>query len=183
MRKGIELEYKMLLNARQFQRIQQKYPFDYPFKQINHYYDTPDKALHAKRFALRIRDVDNQKILTLKTPQKIGVMEFEFPVESYDFNEIILPEELKKELSFIDINELQCFGSLTTYRSVYETKYATICLDDNSYVNVHDYEIEYEVKEEHDSLATFMDFLKENGIYEFKKAPGKARRIKNAIHF
>ena len=183
MKKGIELEYKMLLNPRQYQRIQQKYSFDYPFKQTNHYYDTPDKALHNKRFALRIRDVNNERILTLKTPQKVGVMEFECPVDSYDFSELKLPDEIINELSFININDLYCFGSLTTYRSVYETEYATICLDNNTYANVQDYEIEYEVKKEHDSLATFMSFLKENSIFEFKPAPGKARRIKNAIKF
>lgn len=183
MKKGIELEYKMLLTYRQFQRIQQKYEFDFPFKQINHYYDTPEKALNSRRFALRIRDVDGQKILTLKTPQKIGVMEYECPVDSYDFSQIMLPKEIAEQLSFINCNELECFGSLTTYRSIYETENATICLDDNTYVNIHDYEIEYEVKREHDSLESFMELLRSNGIYEFIPAPGKAKRIKKAIHF
>lgn len=183
MRKGIELEYKMLLKSNQFRRIQQKYPFNYPIKQVNHYYDTSDKILNKKRYALRIRDVGNKRILTLKVPQKQGVMEYECEVDSYDFTVLELPSELLEVLSFLDVKDLKKFASLTTYRSIYETDDAIICLDENHYAKRHDYEIEYEVKRKHDSLSAFLTLLRENSIYEFKPAPGKARRIKNAIRF
>jgi len=139
--------------------------------------------LNKKRYALRIRDIGDKRILTLKVPQKQGVMEYECEVDSYDFTLLSLPQELLEALSFLDVKGLKKFASLTTYRSVYETEDAIICLDENHYAKRCDYEIEYEVKREHDSLSTFLSLLRENAIYEFKPAPGKARRMKNAIRF
>ena len=77
MSKNIELEYKTLLTQEQFQTIKSNYPFNEPFKQVNHYFDTSDKKLSKRKSPLRIREVNNQLILTLKTPNRIGVNEYE----------------------------------------------------------------------------------------------------------
>lgn len=181
MNQQIELEYKMILNKRHFNTIKRRYPFDYPFKQINYYYDTKELALGAKRYALRIREAKNQFILTLKVPHKKGVMEYEQTMSSKQ----MIPEEINETitaaLDFIDMADLVCFGELTTYRSVYETADATVCLDENFYHGVHDLEIEYEVRRPHDSYPAFIAFLESNGISKHRPAMGKARRVKKAI--
>lgn len=181
MKKQIELEYKMMVSKRQFTSIKNKYPFGYPFKQINYYYDTKNLDLGAKRYALRIREVDNQFILTLKTPQTKGVMEFEQAMTSHLMNPQELNDTILDQLHFINPADLVMFGSLTTYRSELQLDHATICLDENFYHNVHDYEIEYEVKKEHDSYPAFLAFLADCGIKYHKPAMGKARRVKKAV--
>lgn len=183
MSKNIELEYKTLLTFEQFQTIKENYPFNEPFKQVNHYFDTPDKKLSKRKSPLRIREVDNQLILTLKTPNRIGVNEYEINVDSFDFNQISLPDYIIEALGNIDKKDLIEFGTLTTYRSVFDTDLATICLDENFYADVHDYEIEYEVKKEHDSLQLFKAFMYANGIDDPKPAPGKTFRMRTAINF
>lgn len=183
MSKNIELEYKTLLTQEQFQTIKSNYPFNEPFKQVNHYFDTSDKKLSKRKSPLRIREVNNQLILTLKTPNRIGVNEYEIEVNSFDFSKIELPNDIIDALGDINKKDLFEFGCLTTYRSIFETDLATICLDENFYADVHDYEIEYEVKKEHDSLQLFKAFMYANGIEDPKPAPGKTFRMRTAINF
>lgn len=183
MNKQIEIEYKMILKPRQFAYIKNKFPFTYPIKQTNHYFDTPAKELSSKRYALRIREIEQSYILTLKIPQKIGVLELEQEVSSIQIQQEVLSQPLLDALSFIQIEELSCFGFLTTYRSTLELPEATICLDENFYHEHHDYEIEYEVKKDHESYPAFIAFLHDCNIKRHIPAKGKARRVKQAVHF
>ena len=183
MGKNIELEYKTLLTEEEFNRIKTNYPFNEPFKQVNHYFDTKSRDLSKRRSPCRIREVDNKLIFTLKTPNKIGVNEYECEVPSFDFNEIQLPEDILTALKDVNPKDLIEFGSLTTYRAVFETELATICLDENFYADIHDFEIEYEVKKEHESLQMFKAFMYANGIENPKPAPGKTKRVRTAINF
>ncbi len=183
MNKQIELEYKMILTPRQFSYIKNKYPFTYPVKQTNYYFDNPSKELSEKRYALRIREIDNSYILTLKIPQKIGVLELEQEIPAMQIQKELLSQPLQDALSFLQISELSCFGSLTTYRSTLDLPDAVVCLDENFYHNHHDYEIEYEVKNDHDSYPAFLSFLRDCKIRRHVPAKGKARRVKQAVHF
>ena len=44
------------------------------------------------------------------------------------------------------------------------TEYAELCFDINSYNGITDYEIEYEVKKDHDYKKAFKAILKQAGI-------------------
>ncbi len=183
MSKNIELEYKTLLTKEQFETIKKNYHFNEPFKQVNHYYDVPEKTLSKRRCPLRIREIDNKLVFTLKTPNKIGVNEYEMEVSSFDFKDITLSNDIIKALGDVNYKELVEFGSLTTYRSELITDLAVISLDENFYADQHDYEIEYEVKKDHDSLQMFKAFMYANGIANPKPAPGKTSRFRKATHF
>lgn len=183
MSQNIELEYKTLLTKEQFEKIKSNYPFLEPKKQVNHYFDTDDKKMKARRSPLRIREIDDKYILTLKKPNNIGVLEYECEVQSLDFANNTIPNDILEALGDVTPNDVHEYGALTTYRSIFETELATICLDENFYVNEHDYEIEYEVKKEHDSLKMFKAFMYANGINNPKPAPGKASRFRKAIKF
>ena len=183
MNKNIELEYKSLLTKEQFDHIKSLFAFSEPFKQVNHYFDTKDKQMKERRSPLRIREVDNKLIMTIKTPNKIGVNEFECEVESLDFSSNKISNDILQAMYPVTPNEVYEFGSLTTYRRTFETELATICLDENFYADCHDYEIEYEVKKEHNSLDTFKKIMAKCGIPSPRPAKGKTARFRDAIKF
>ncbi len=68
-----EIEFKQMITASIYNKLQEKYFKDKMYyKQVNYYIDTPDFKLKEHRSALRIVK-DNQYEMTLKTPAKVGL--------------------------------------------------------------------------------------------------------------
>ncbi|PXA56561.1 CYTH domain-containing protein, partial [Staphylococcus pseudintermedius] len=94
-----------------------------------YYIDTPDYKIKENRSALRIRVKDNQYEMTLKTPEKVGLLEYNYIVDiKPEMNLIISNDNLPDDIRQIIVEQfgvkdttLSILGALTTYRQ--ETKY------------------------------------------------------------
>src|SRR5690625_3128052 len=76
MNQEIEIEYKNLLTAIEFNHLLQSLPFpSNSQRQVNYYFETENLSLSKNKCALRIREKDKVYTLTLKQPHPYGVLE------------------------------------------------------------------------------------------------------------
>ena len=73
-----EIEFKQMITASIYNKLQEKYFKDSVLFKQKSYIDTPDFKLKEHRSALRIRVKDNQYEMTLKTPAKVGLLEYNY---------------------------------------------------------------------------------------------------------
>lgn len=136
--------------------IQLKYFFNLTdkdfFKQINHYFDTPLFTLKNNKQALRIREKNKLYEMTLKQPASIGLLETNELISKQQCEHMLttgeIPDGKIKSLVQSQLNEQEMvayFGSLTTIRAETDYMNGLIVLDNSSYLNTEDYELEYEV--------------------------------------
>lgn len=165
-----EIEFKQMIAASIYNKLQEKYFKDSVlFKQVNYYIDTPDFKLKEHCSALRIRVKDNQYEMTLKTPAKVGLLEYNYIVDiKPEMNLIISNDNLPDDIRQIVVEQfgvkdttLSILGALTTYRQ--ETKYKSdlLVLDKSEYFDTTDYELEFEVKDYNQGLQKFQSLLNE----------------------
>lgn len=165
-----EIEFKQMITASIYNKLQEKYFKDSVlFKQVNYYIDTPDFKLKEHCSALRIRVKDNQYEMTLKTPAKVGLLEYNYIVDiKPEMNLIISNDNLPDDIRQIVVEQfgvkdttLSILGALTTYRQ--ETKYIgdLLVLDKSEYFDTTDYELEFEVKDYNQGLQKFQSLLNE----------------------
>lgn len=134
-------------------------------KQANHYFDTPDYQITKGQHAmLRIREKEDHAVLTLKraAPSGEGLIEYHQEYFKWDHQQNTLTLDpgtvlTQLQLMNIAINELHHLTTLVTYR--YELPYqgGLLCLDENHYNGMIDYEIECE----HESLAQANQLLEQ----------------------
>ena len=181
--KHLEIEMKTLLSKEEYQRLQGQFSEITPITQKNYYLDTPDFYLRQHKIAMRIRTFDTSAELTIKIPQEVGNMEY---------NQALTLEEAKKCLEECKLphgmilEELSnrgvspsgwvVLGCLTTVRYEKETSIGLMALDQSSYFDVVDYELELEVENGDQGSLDFQEFLQANDI-EYKKAPSKLVRF------
>lgn len=181
--KHLEIEMKTLLSKEGYQRLQGQFSEITPITQKNYYLDTPDSYLRQHKIAMRIRTFDTSAELTIKIPQEVGNMEY---------NQALTLEEAKKCLEECKLpqgmilEELSnrgvspsgwiVLGCLTTVRYEKETSIGLMALDQSSYFDVVDYELELEVENGDQGSLDFQEFLQANDI-EYKKAPSKLVRF------
>ncbi len=181
--KHLEIEMKTLLSEEEYQRLQGQFSEITPITQKNYYLDTPDFYLRQHKIAMRIRTFDTSAELTIKIPQEVGNMEY---------NQALTLEEAKKCLEECKLpqgmilEELSnqgvspsgwvVLGCLTTVRYEKETSIGLMALDQSSYFDVVDYELELEVENGDQGSLDFQEFLQANDI-EYKKAPSKLVRF------
>ena len=79
----------------------------------------------------------------------------------------------------VQASQLQCFGSLATERAEFEYKKGLLVLDQSQYLNLEDFELEYEVSDYTSGKLTFENLLKELNIPS-RKTDNKIKRFYNA---
>ncbi|PHK49847.1 CYTH domain-containing protein [Staphylococcus edaphicus] len=162
-----EIEFKQLLTQSQYQSIYTTYFQDIEtFKQINYYIDTPHFDLKAHHSALRIRVKDNAYEMTLKIPAEVGLMEYNFdtqvvPELNKSITKQMLPTEIIEQLNKMDfdIAQLVILGALTTERLEKEINGNLLVLDKSYYLDVEDFELEFEVDDYDEGLIQFNNIL------------------------
>ena len=170
MHQNLEVELKTLLNREQFEELLSFYlPHDF-IKQENYYY----RSNHSEHYAYRIRVKEGQQLFTLKQHVDGGMMEYEkvFTGKLEDDPEITAILE-----SYGEFPPHELLGKLTTYRYMVVTDKAELCFDINLYNGIMDYEVEYEVKKEHDHEAEFKKILNQAGIEYVPNRISKYRRF------
>ena len=181
--KHLEIEMKTLLSKEEYDRLQTQFSEVTPVTQKNYYLDTPDFYLRQHKIAMRIRTFDTSAELTIKIPQEVGNMEYNQALTLEEANacleECKLPQGLiLEELSNRGVSPSGwvVLGCLTTVRNEKETSIGLMALDQSSYFDVVDYELELEVENGDQGSLDFHEFLQANNI-EYKKAPSKLVRF------
>lgn len=181
MKKNIEKEYKILVTKEQFYSLLKLYPNITFESQINYYIDTETQLLKRMQGAMRIRQINEKYIFTLKLPSEKGLLEFEKEVTDASLNSLN-DEEIKNLLNQYHITgKLQFTTKLHTQRAIYRTPYAELCFDISTYNHITDYEIEYEYLCEHDGLQAFQDILKPIHVLYTKNCDSKIKRALDSL--
>ncbi|GEK34292.1 CYTH domain-containing protein [Kurthia sibirica] len=192
MSQQLEIEFKNMLTKEEFQQICDFFSIEQTdfHVQKNHYFDTPDGQLRAKRCGLRIRQLPTRNELTLKEPQQgIALVETtdflcdDVVTTILDGQSSILAVDVQQRLNALQINtnDLQLLGTLSTTRAEINYKDGLLVFDYSQYACQEDYELEYEVQHEETGKHIFENLLKEQQI-PLRPADKKLARFMKAIN-
>lgn len=172
-----ERELKIGLTKEQYETLLHSYEFDHSIRQVNTYYDDPEQILKNAGGAVRIRQIGDQNILTLKLPKdSITKYEYEMPVAESSIDNLS-DEERKLIDDHIRLaGSLHPIASFTTIRNIKKLDYAELCLDQNDFGSVTDYELEYEYTRDHDGISVLNQILAPLGLKFEKNGPSKLAR-------
>ena len=185
MSEHIEIEFKNLLTKTEYHMLLDYFQIASKQikRQINHYFDTPMFSLKEGQLALRIREKATDFEMTLKQPAIIGLLETNQTLQKSDVQKflqqgIIPVGEIKNKLFSLNIpvEDIHYFGTLTTDRVEMEYQGGTIVFDHSSYLNVEDFEIEYEVNEPITGETIFHEVLAKFNI-PIRKTKNKVQRF------
>ncbi|MGK0576269.1 CYTH domain-containing protein [Macrococcus capreoli] len=182
----LEIEFKNLIDYPTFETLKTTLFNNAPMiTQTNFYIDTNAFDLKAHRCALRIRDNGTSKVMTLKIPQDIGIMEYtgvidERIIDQEYIEQQYIPGNINAQLKKMNIPEhkLRIFGALSTERREIPYQSGLLVLDASYYLDTGDYELEYEVSDYEQGRANFDAFLEHYNI-EKKATLNKVQRFYN----
>lgn len=153
MSNNIEIEAKVLLSREDYLNVYStlKAQIVDSHTQTNYYIDSKDRVLKSNDIALRIREYNKTYVLTCKTPLSEGLLEKNQELKDREALDMINLNVFPKggiqdflELLDIDISKLEVLTSLTTRRSEVHIDSSIISLDENTYGDNIDYELEVE---------------------------------------
>ena len=163
-----EIEFKNLITSDQFKQIRDSLFIDItPFYQTNFYIDTEDLQIRKNILMLRIRELEDRFVLTLKVPNEAHVItEYhqildESVLEKTNIDESDLGADIINVLKErnIDTNTLKIQGQLETIRYERTYKNGLLVLDESQYFGETDYELEFEAKNVSDGKVVFNEIL------------------------
>lgn len=179
--KEIEIEYKILLNISQHNKILDSVDFKYYVEQINYYFETEDKSLAKHKITLRVRNIEDKYFLMLKeskgvvadeTITEISLEQFKYMVQEQKLFSSEIKDIIDSRIGSVVLSNQ---ASLMTKR--YYTPYmdCVLFLDESHYYGMVDYELELEApsievgKNIFDKLLTYYNL-------EETKVVGKRKR-------
>ncbi|WP_338449029.1 CYTH domain-containing protein [Niallia oryzisoli] len=189
MPQNIEIEFKNMLSKEEFTRLLTVFHLTHNdfIRQENHYFDTSDFSLKNIGCALRIRKKRGQFEMTLKEPHPEGLLETNEKLSEEQAQNILkngkLYEGIIKSQIIklgIDIENLHYFGTLETERTEFPYEGGLLVLDASSYLNLKDYEVEYEVNNREQGQAIFYQFLANHNI-PIRQTNNKVKRFYEAL--
>ena len=152
MANAVEIESKILIDEKEFEKLGKKLKLNEPFTQTNWYIDSDDRILERSHLGLRIRHVNGEYWLTLKAPMAVGLLEKEQLLSPSEAEGMIstnvLPDgdikDFINDLLDIDVTTLKTLAMLETERrrGFYEGNSVRVALDRNTYLGRTDYELE-----------------------------------------
>ena len=164
MNENLEIEYKVTVTKEEYDRVLSRFTDVTVTVQTNHYF----RAAGSDK-VFRMRDFGDHVLFTHKKKASGGRLEHEVVCAEVDPNkapEVL--EYLAREGMFPPFKEV---GSLTTVRrEVKLPKEADLCLDENHYGKITDYEIEYEITGYKGRKKNFRKILEDAGIV-YQKSP------------
>lgn len=191
MTQHIEIEFKNILTKTQYEQLLQAFSIqpEQIIRQVNHYFDTPAHHLKSIRSALRIREFEKSIELTLKEKaSQHQHLETTDELTRDETDQILAGEAIpagavreRLTLFNIPLNELTCFGSLTTDRVEIPYKGGLLVFDHSFYLHSDDYEVEYETNDETIGQKIFSSFLAQYAI-EPQPAQKKIVRFMMALN-
>lgn len=185
MEENLEIEFKILIDKNTYQQILNDYPSDCSYQQINYYLTHP--KLSKLKYMLRIRQKQANYELTLKQPQIHGNLETNLIIDEITKDKILNQQLINNEVFDLlapyqlDSTMFNTDYSLITNRHEMTTPGGLICLDENHYNNLTDYELEYEVTDYHLGKAAFLELIKKYNLNYINNCPSKVHRLLKSI--
>jgi len=187
MNESIEIEYKILLTKDIFNQILLDYKdrITTDYVQTNYYLIHP--ILFQKRYMLRIRKKNERYELTLKRPFQYNRLETNIDISEETKDKILNHQEVHNEImdilkdNGIDPLELENQFSLTTHRYDIQLEYGTLSLDENTYLQKKDYELEYEVIDEKKGYQHFLQIIEPYHLQYTGNCASKIKRVLNQL--
>lgn len=189
MNEHIEIEYKILLTKDIYNQIIKDYhrQIKNKYTQTNYYFTHP--ILQEKKYMLRMREKEDYAELTLKRPINDHNLETNVrlsPQQAKNIKEskkILLQNEITDILQNegIHLQELQQLFSLTTLRYDIVLDEGVLSLDHNTYLDKEDYELEFEVYDEHIGYHKFLDIINSYHLHYTHNAKSKFKRILDSL--
>jgi uncharacterized protein YjbK len=185
MSQNIEIEFKNMLTKEEFNQLKSHFHVNSSdfVKQENHYFDTLDFALKSNSCALRIREKKGRFEMTLKQPHPEGLLETNQILSKEQAHALlhggqIMEGDVKTQILTMGVNTdaIRYFGSLQTDRVEFPYLEGLLVLGFSSYLNVQDYEVEYEVSNRDIGESTFLNLLSELNI-PIRKSKNKVKRF------
>ncbi|PYZ97735.1 CYTH domain-containing protein [Alteribacter lacisalsi] len=185
MNQEVEIEFKNLLNEEEYHRLRMAFfKNEEPFSQTNYYFDTKSYLLKDHGAMLRIREKAGSYILTLKQPIDTGLLETHqylsdkeastaFAGNGIPGGDVI--EHLNKTVD-LDRRDFRYLGSLTTERFERKIEGGLLVLDQSTYLDFTDYELEFECADETEGKKAFSSLLDLHKIAE-RETPSKSHRF------
>lgn len=176
---NLEKEVKVVLNKREYCKINDLLTWEKQYLQTNYYYGAENCLINGDIPTIRIRKKNQELFLQVKiTIAKEGALhikkEYEKQIEKV--KAFISKEELMELTGENFENDVKMIGELETYRKVCRSsENIEVCLDRNRYLDIEDYELELEYSGDYPSNV--IDLLKKNGIGFEKVAQGKFSRF------
>ena len=187
MSNNIEIEAKVLLSRKDYVKVYDalKSKITDTHTQTNYYIDSKKRDLKENDIALRIREINKTYVMTLKTPLSEGLLEKNQEITERQALEMINLDKFPSggtqdflELLEIDVSSLRILASLTTRRSELQVDSSKISLDENTYGDNIDYELEVEDSAMILAEKRIEEILKPLGIkYELNKQSKQMRAI------
>lgn len=176
---NIEIEAKVLMGRKDYEKIKNKLDFIPSVKvQSNYYLDSEDRVLKKYGMIVRLRTREGNAKLTMKAPLAEGLLEKNQTMTLQEATQMIKTGVLPKgdvadflDILHIDASQLKILAELTTERREGEYNGAKINISKNTYGDTVDYELECDS----DSKAKSEAILKE--ICESLKVPFKINEI------
>ncbi|NCU18895.1 CYTH domain-containing protein [Pallidibacillus pasinlerensis] len=187
MSEQLEIEFKNIVTEEEFIKLLDYFSItkeDF-FSQENEYFDTEDFALKKLGCALRIRQKNGKYEFTLKETKEIGLLETNEQIseearkkliEENLFPEGKIAEKLRK--LNISLEKVKYFGSLKTERKELPHYDGILVLDKSYYLNIVDFELEYEVEDYETGKQHFINLLQTLQIPQ-RKTLNKIQRFYN----
>lgn len=186
MSENLEIEFKTLLSKEEFSRTVEYFNLNEKdfFTQINYYFDSTDFQLKKQKIGLRVRTLATNAEITLKVPQKVGLLEINDALSIQEAQKIIesatLPDHgnVYNKLNELgmDKDDLRLIGSLTTKRAEKKLPQGLLALDESWYNEQHDFELELEVDDAEKGRESFLSVLDSLTIKE-SPSPNKIQRM------
>jgi len=183
---NLEIEFKTLLSIEEFSRVIDYFQFkeEQFFTQINYYFDSADFQLRKRRLGLRVRVLSDNAEITLKIPEKVGLLEINDTLSVDEAKAIVESAILptignvynKLNQLGIDQSDLRLIGSLTTKRAEIKLPQGLLALDESWYNEQHDFELELEVNDATNGKKDFLSLLDTLTIKE-SPSPNKIQRM------
>ncbi len=137
----VEIEYKTLLSIDEFNQLKNHFENAKLIRQNNIYFKYQNPNI---KVACRIREIDDNCTLTFKQDHHLGRLETNFKNidKNSNFFEREDVKEFLKENNFTE--EFLNIGNLLTFRYQIMENHQEICIDENHYDGIIDYELEVE---------------------------------------
>lgn len=183
---NLEIEFKTLLSIEEFSRIIDYFQLkeEQFFTQTNYYFDSADFQLKKKHIGLRVRILSKNAEITLKIPEKVGLLEINDALSIEEAHQIVESTSLpnsgnvynKLTTLGIDKDDLRLIGNLTTKRAEIKLPQGLLALDESWYNEQHDFELELEVDDDVNGKRDFLALLDTLTIKE-SPSPNKIQRM------
>lgn len=187
MSREIEIEFKNMVGKEDFAKLLSHFKISEMslVLQHNHYFETEHLDIKRLGAALRLRQKEDTHELTLKRRARVGVLEINQRLDAYTAaqlldDRVLPPGEVKDELLALNapLPLIDMIGTLSTRRAQTDYRHGKLMFDKSSYLGKVDYEIEYEVEENHvgEGEKDFFELMKTLNI-PLQHADSKIKRF------